>query len=225
MKNEMQTAVNIVKIYGVAKEKGILSINKVDFLSDDLKFMIDIVFECLQKNINIAQLYDIMNNYEGDFENEKIHKLIANGLMCIVAGENIEYLIELEASILGRKYRTEFIEKVEDIIGKEDINSKIIEKYIDKKPFSENTDLLESVLDKSDKIKLALNKMNSKEIKCILMGVSGKSAVTILKVLEELDNRVLKFIDEDLQGNISESEQDIIEAERKFINEINSIVI
>lgn len=218
MKNENEIALNIIELYGVAKKKGIMAIKDLNIENDELRFMFDIMFECVQKGINNQQIYEILNNYDKDFDNKTSHKLIVNGFMCILAGENIEYLIELEASILRRAYRLEFMKEAEKIIEKENIKTKILNKYISKKPYSDNTDLIDRVINESeDDIKNALKKMTNIEIKCIIAGVSGDKAVRILSVL---DNELV-FLDEDLVENINEA--DIINAENKFLDQFKDI--
>jgi len=216
IEKEIQVAIDIVKAYEVTRKKGILAIKDYSFDCDEFKFMTDIYFECFQNALNNNQIYDILNNYGESFENKKIHKLIINGLMCIISGEKIEYLELLLVSILGRDERAEFKKEVEKVIGLERKIDTIRKKYEENKAFSSNTNLLEGILIDTEKIKIALSEMNNTEVKYILLGISGDSAKKIISVIG-MD--MLKIIDEELIENIEE--KDIIDAEKKFLSIIN----
>lgn len=219
MEKEMQVALNVIQVYEAARKDGILVLRDYDFECDEIKFIAEVTLNCLRNNISNGQLYEILNNYEEDFENKKIHRLIVNGLMCIISGDNVEYLKELLASILGRNARNEFLERAEKIAGAEQIKDVIIKRYLEKEPFSENTDLPENLLDNADKIKKALIKMSNREVLYILTGVSGQNVVKLLNVM---DYDLIKLIDEDFANNNQLQERDIIDAERKLVDIINS---
>lgn len=218
IEKEIQVAIDIVKAYEVTREKGILEMKNYSFGCDEFKFMTDIYFECFRNDINNGQIYDILNNYGESFENKKIHKLIVNGLMCIISGEKIEYLELLLASILGRDARTEFKKEVKKVIHSERKMDIIRKKYEEKKAFSNNTNLLEAILIDTKKVKIALNKMSNIEVKYILLGISGDSAK---KIISAIDIDRFKIIDEEVVENVEE--KDIIDAEKKFLDIINEI--
>lgn len=218
MTKEIEVALNVLKAYEYTRKNGILSILKFDFVCKDFEFMTEVFSICLQKKIENNQIYEILNNYEDDFENKKIHKLIVNGLMCILNGDDINYLIELSASIIGKKSRIFFLNSVEENISKSDLNESVINKYNNKQPFSINTNLLKNISLDSNKIRIAINKMNNMEVKHLLIGVSGENAK---KIINELDSDMIRFIEEDAIVTINED--DIITAEKKFISFIENI--
>lgn len=217
MEKEVNIAVVLIRAYKVSQQQGLLALREFDFKFEELKWMADKMFDLLHKNIHISQAYEILQNYGKDFKEESVHKLIVNGLMCIFDGQNINYLIELLASILEANNRDKFMEEIKGIIKNDtDIIAEIKKKYLKKKPFSINTDIPLESLPSGTKIKAALEKMTGKEIKGILIGMSGDSAKKVMDLVDEYE---LKLIDEESHEDIDE--QYIINAKNKFIACIN----
>ncbi|MCH5186546.1 MAG: hypothetical protein J1F64_10575 [Oscillospiraceae bacterium] len=211
MEKEMKTAENIIRAYKLSREKGILALRNYDFICEDFKFAANIALDCLQKNLTPEQIYEILNNYKSDFENEIIHKLTVEGIMCIIAGDSADYLKELTASILGKKYRNDFLRTADGILPCENTKEAVIKKYCDKQAFSQKTDLLKDKLNDREKLKSALSKTDNKDIHAVLTGASGETAK---KILDVIDFDLLKAINEDSFEEIDENT--VIIAENKL---------
>jgi len=118
MEKQIKIAVTLVKAYEQARQKGILALRQFDFESEQLQQMMELTFELLlNKELHPQQIYEILQNYGEDFEDKTMHKLIVNGIMCIIAGDPVNYVVELLASILGLKNREEFIREIKDLVG------------------------------------------------------------------------------------------------------------
>lgn len=214
MGKEIGVAANLVRAHKLSQERGILALRQFAFESEELRWMTNLVFDLLNKNISPSQIYEILQNYGDDFEEKRIHKLIVNGLMCIIGGESRCYLIELLASIIGIKGRDAFLHEIADILQNENGAEQLTaQKYLEKAPFSANTDISEEDLQCKEAVKYALSQMNSKEVKGILIGVSGKSAQKLIDVIDPFE---LKLIEEEVLENVSE--QFILDARNKLLH-------
>lgn len=216
MEKEFGVAIEMTKAYKEAQEHGILAIEKINYNYSEIKSLLDIMLECINKDIQIDNIYEILQNYGEDIENKKVCKLIVNGLICIIAGQNVQYFIELSASILGVNKRKKYIEKAREILKIPDLNEQLLIKYTAKKAFSEKTDILDEVEWDVKKLKKALNMMNNKEMKIILIGVSGETA---RKLINLFNIHLLKYIDEEVIEELNE--EIILDVERKFIYFLN----
>lgn len=217
MEKEICVAIDIVKAYKLSQERGLLALRQFEFEFDELRWMTNMVFDLLNKNIHISQIYEILQNYGDDFEEKRIHKLIVNGLLCIFDGQSIAYLIELLASIIGIKGKDKFLHEVDNVLKNDGYSMQPIEKkYLNKEPFSANTEISINDLQCNETVKSALSQMNSKEIKGILVGVSGESAQKLINMIDSFE---LKLIDEEVLEDTSE--QFIIDAKNKFMNYLN----
>lgn len=117
------------------------------------------------------------------------------------------------ASILEANNRDKFMEEIKGIVKNDaDTIVKIKKKYLGKETFSINTDIPLESLPSGIKIKAALEKMTGKEIKGILIGISGESAEKIMDFIDEYE---LKLIDEESYEDIDE--QYMVNVKNKFI--------
>lgn len=213
MKMELEAAIFLVKSYKVAKEDGLFKLREFDFKYEVIKNLARIAFECLHKNLQFDQVYEILQNYGETTEDKVLHKLAVNGIMCIIDGQNEQYFLELLSSIIGLDQREVFIEEAEKILNVNMNNNNLFNKYISKTPLSENTDILKDRIIEKNKVKNAISKMNAKEIKGILCGVSGKTAEQLIDLMDPYE---LKIIDEESVDDMSE--HDFIKIQVKFLD-------
>lgn len=180
-----------------------------------MPFAIHFFLQSFMKRMDFELTFQLLENYVETLPDEEHREgyMIAHVLKRIASGENPVILQEMIASYVGIGYW----EKLEDtnrrVRGKRD-REEIIDKYRDKKLYSEKTDLMERFEMVGDfEIKVILRNLDNETLTAALCGASGKIVVGFLM---NLSDRLLYFVSEDID-NWKGTEEDILKAQRRVL--------
>ena len=203
----------------VSRKEGLLALEErmkqYEGESKFLRFAIHFFLQSFMKQMDFELIFHLLENYVTTLtpEEQKEGRMIVPMLKRIAFGENTEMLREIIASYIGVGYweKLEATKRTEQ--GKK-TRDEIIEKYRNKKLFSEKTDLLERFEAVSDfEIQVILRNLESETLTVALGGASGK---IVVKFLKNLSDRLLYFISEDID-NWSGTEENILKAQRQVL--------
>lgn len=195
----------------LARREGLLALEpaiKKDKPDVFLEFAITFVLDNLRKGMSPEQIAEYLRNYakaEDNSQNaERRYKMIIDVLMAIISGENPEVLRELIASYLGKDLRNKFMRNEEDKPSVEEI----LACY---KTKAYRVGLLEELADMEDSVlRTVIRNIDNVTLATALAGASGTVSV---RFLNNLSDRLMYFIHEDIQA-VQAGEEEIREAQR-----------
>lgn len=215
----IKIAKNILKLAETSRQYGLLALGdalkNLDSKHEFLDFAVNFILKACYNKIPPEQVFDILNNYADSSYCDDVtgYKLIANGMTCILSGESIEYIMEVMCSFLGLSMRTKIISN-NTFDYSEDYVSKVIEQYKYKVEYSENTNILNELLDVDDwLIRLIIKRLDNKTFISAMVGASGE---IVRKFYMNLNNTLISFLDEDVKA-WNGTEVEIVDAQRKII--------
>lgn len=206
---------DLLRCSEVSRQQGLLALEReiAGFRGDSefLSFAIRYILQAFMKQMDVGRIVILLNNYAGTLPGEQNEgPMVVAALEAIVSGESPDLIKEVIASHIGMDYW-------EKIIGNkslQDRRDEILERYRDKKPYSEATDLLEDFAELGDfEIQTILRNLDNDVFTAAICGASGAVAV---RFLANLADRVLAFISEDID-NWKGTEEEILEAQRKVV--------
>lgn len=178
-----------------------------------LAFAIPYISNLFMMQMELEPSFRMLGNYVSTLpEPERAEgHMIVEVLKMIFSGERPEIIQETVASHIGMDYRER-----RGTMSKIPKNSRqdIINKYKDKKLYSDNTKLLEEFVHLGDfDIQVILRNSDNTTLTAALVGASGGVAV---RFLSNLSDRMLYFISEDMdvwQG----TEEEILDSQRRLL--------
>lgn len=209
--SDFELGLRLLEYCELARREGYLALEpaiKKDKPDVFLEFAIMFVLDGLRKGFSIEQIMVYLKNYASAESNEENHsnryQMITDVLMSILSGENPEVLKELIASYMGRELRSKFMNGEENKLSREEIL-----KCYTRKAYCVN--LLEELADADDAVlRTVIRNADNVTLATALAGASGTICV---KFLENMSDRLLQFLHEDIQ-TVQVREQEIREAQR-----------
>lgn len=215
---------DLLKCAEISREKGLHAMQAaacgLKSESAFLAFSISYLMYLRAKGTAPERSFEFLGNYaEALPEAERREgRMTVEALKMIFAGEDQETLSELVASCIGMEYRQRG-ERMGEILKY--TRQEIIDRYADKKMYSDAANLLEGVAKLGDfEIQTILRNMDEATLTAVLAGASGQVAV---RFLSNLADRVLYFIHGDVE-RWNGTEEEILEAQRKVL-EIGSFCL
>ena len=220
----LNIAMDLLMCARTAREQGLLALENLipKFISGNefLCFSVKLIPELCQIG-QIARegqwtklIHNLLYNYVDALpESErKDGKMIAETLICILSGDREEIVREVIASHLGMEFRDKL-----SIFAqyKEQCKEDILAEYKEKAVFSADTNLLEALADASAlQIQMLLRKL---DVITLVSALAGSSGAVVIKFLENLSDKLLIFVDEDIRrfsggtGEIVKAQQRVLE--------------
>ena len=183
--------------------------------SEFLPFAIRFFLQSFMKGMEHELIFQLLGNYVMTLsvEEQREGHMIVHVLEKVASGAHPELLREIIASYVGVGYW----EKLEDTRRGEQgkrTRDEIIEKYRNKKMFSEKTDLLERFESVGDfEIQVILRNLDNETLAGALSGASGK---IVVRFLMNLSDRLLYFVSEDID-RWNGTEEAILKAQRRVL--------
>lgn len=208
---------DLLKCSEISREKGLLAMEEQAAGSESgsrfLAFAVPFILDGFMKQAEPERVFRLLDNYaEALPEPERAEgRMIADVLRAVFAGEGPEIIQEQIASHIGFEYRDKM--KCASM-GQERKRSRqeILDKYADKKQYSDATDLIEPLAGLGDfEIQAILRNLDNVTLTAALSGASGK---VVRKVLANMADRVMYFISEDMD-HWKGTEEEILAAQRK----------
>lgn len=216
---------DLLKCSEISRAEGLLAmedyIPKLKSGSRFLAFAIPCIMNFFMEQLALDDAFQILENYVTTLPEEERQEgnMITMVLRKIFAGENPKILQELIASFIGMDYR-ERDGRISEILKY--TRQEILDQYIGKKTYSENTDLLEEFVHVGDyEIQLILR--NIEDVATLTAALAGASGEVARTFLSNLSDRLMYFIHEDLQ-QWKGTEEDILAAQKKVL-EIGSFCL
>ena len=215
---------DLLKCSEISRAEGLLAmetyIPKLKGGSRFLAFAIPYIMNFFMEKIALDDAFQFLENYVTTLPEAERQEgnMIAAALRKIFAGESPKILQELIASYIGMDYseKNGIMSEMLKYTRQE-----ILDQYKDKKPYSDNTDLLEEFVHVGDfEIQLILRNLDTVTLTAALTGASGEVARVFLANLSE---RLLYFIHEDMK-QWNGTEEDILAAQKKVL-EIGSFCL
>lgn len=208
---------DLLRCSEISRAEGLLAMESaVSQLKGDSKFLafaISFTMDLYMKKAGVELPFSLLENYAAALpaENQTEGRMVTAVLKKIFSGESPVIIEEWIFSYIGMEYR----EKKSAISENLRLNrQEILEKYMEKKMYSDHTDLLESFADLGDfEIQTILRNTDNETLTAALAGASGS---VIIKFLSNLSDRLLPLISEDLdswQG----TEGEILDAQQKLL--------
>lgn len=214
----------LLKCSEISRAKGLLAMEEaaVKFKSGSrfLKFAIPYIMNAFMKQMDMDLSFRLLENYVTtlpETEQREGH-MIAAVLKMIFAGVGPELLQEVVASYIGLDYREK-----KGCMGEilKYTRQELINKYKDKKLYSEATNLLEELAHLGNfEIQVILRNLDNLTLTTALAGVSG---AVVVAFFSNLSDRILYLISEDME-HWQGTEEEILEAQRRVL-EIGSFCL
>lgn len=203
----------------ISRKEGLLALDdRMKIYEGESKFLpfaIHFFLQSFMKHMDFELTFQLLENYVETLAVEERREgyMITDMLKRIASGENTEMLREIIASYVGVGYWEKLQDTKRGEQGKRN-RDEIIEKYRDKKLYSDKTDLMERFEMVCDfEIQVILRNLDNETLTAALCGASGKIVVVFLMNLSE---RLLYFVSEDID-NWSGTEEDILKAQRRVL--------
>ena len=214
---------DLLKCAEISRAEGLLAMEEAVSRLNSSKFLlfaIPYIKNLLMMQVDLDVSFRLLENYAQALPEaeQREGRMIAAVLKMIFAGERPELIQETVASYIGMDYREKsgYMREILKYTRQELIN-----KYKDKKLYSEATDLLEELVHLGDfEIQVILRNLDNLTLTTALAGASGE---VVTAFLSNLADRILYLISEDMelwQG----TEEEILEAQRKVL-EIGSFCL
>lgn len=206
---------DLLRCSEVSRQKGLLALEEeiADFQggSEFLPFAIRFFLQAFRRQMEPDRVWELLCNYAKTLPEEQNEgSMVVEALSAISSGEHPELIKEITASYIGIHYR----EKIMSDTSVERSREEILERYRDKKPYSEATNLLEDFNRLGDfAIQTILRNLDNDTFTAAMCGASGKVAVCFLS---NLSQRMLVFTSEDMD-NWQGTEEEILTAQRKVV--------
>lgn len=215
----VETGEELLKCCEISRKEGLLALEdemkRYQGSSSFLPFGIHFFLQCFMKRMDFEFTFELLDNYAETLPEEERGegRMIARVLRRMASGENPEVIKEVIASYVGIGYW----EKLEDMnmaAGNKRTREEIIEKYRNKKQYSERTNLLECFKEVGDfEIQVILRNLDNETLTAALCGASG---LIVTGFLANLSDRLLYFVSEDID-NFSGTEEEILRAQRRVL--------
>ena len=178
-----------------------------------LAFAIPYLMNFFMEQMALDDAFQLLENYVTTLPEAERQEgnMIAAVLRRIFAGESPKILHEVIASYIGMDYseRKGLMSETLKYTRQE-----IMDQYKGKKPYSDNTDLLEGFIHVGDyEIQLILRNLATMTLTAALAGASGE---VVRAFLTNLSDRLLYFIHEDMK-QWNGTEEDILTAQKKVL--------
>ncbi len=219
----LNIAMDLLMCAKTAREQGLLALENIipKFISGNefLCFLVKLIPELCQigqitvEGQWIERIHNLLYNYVETLpESERKNgKMIAETLIYILSGEREEIVREVIASHLGMEFRDKLSVFAQ---YKEQRKEDILATYKDRVIFSSGTNLLEVLADATAlQIQMLLRKLDVITLVSALAGASGAVAE---KFLENLSDKLLIFVDEDIK-HFSGSAEEIVKAQQRVL--------
>lgn len=215
---------DLLKCSQISRAQGLLALEAaVPQLRGNCRFLafaIPYLLNLFMKQLEPGQCFRLLENYVStlpETERDEGH-MIAEVLQMIFSGERPEIIQETVASHIGMDYRERKGTISENL---KNSRSDIINRYLEKKLYSDDTDLLEEFAALDDfAVQVILRNTDNVTLTAALTGASGSVAV---RFLSNLSDRMLYFISEDME-RWQGTEKEILDAQRKLL-EIGSFCL
>ncbi|MDE5589170.1 MAG: helix-turn-helix domain-containing protein [Acetatifactor sp.] len=208
---------DLLKCSEISRAEGLLAMEsyvpRLKGGSRFLAFAIPYILNLFMKQLESEEAFRFLENYVATLpEAERPEgSMIAAVLRKIFSGESPEILQELIASYIGIDYR-EKNGRMSEMLKY--ARQEILDQYMDKKIYSDNTDLLEELVHVGDfEIQLILRNLDTVTLTAALTGASGE---VVRAFLANLSDRVLYFIHEDMK-QWNGTEEEILAAQKKVL--------
>ncbi|MDE7325250.1 MAG: helix-turn-helix domain-containing protein [Lachnospiraceae bacterium] len=222
-----ETAEELLVLSEVSRQKGLLAmeeeLKRYQGESSFLKFAVGYFLNAMMENIIPDQIVGMLNNYAATlppFEQAE-GRMITEVLGRIVSGERKELIAELAASYIGVGYR-EKIGGSRILLNREMKREELIAKYGGRVVASGRTALLEELAGVGNfEIQVLLRNLDNATLTAALCGASG---AVVTKFLENLADRVLVFICEDMD-NFKGGEEEMAAAQGRVLELFRNIQV
>ena len=214
---------DLLKCAEISRAEGLLAMEEMAPKLKSSKFLvfaIPYIENLFMKQADMDLAFRLLENYAAalpETEQREGHMITAV-LKMIFAGERPEILQEAVASYIGMDYREKrgYMREILKYTRQELIN-----KYKDKKLYSEATNLLEEFVHLGNfEIQVILRNLDNLTLTTALVGASGGVVVAFFS---NLSDRILYLISEDME-HWQGTEEEILEAQRKVL-EIGSFCL
>ncbi len=206
-----EIALQLLKCCNVARQYGLFAMEECaikEQMDEFLVFCTGFILAGMRKGISVEQIFELLHNYADNGVEVSYARMVVVTLKYIVSGENEEYLKEVLASFLGRNMREKLLQKE---LGLSVKREEILNGYREK---TASTELLEELLNcTEEQVRFLLKHLDSDVLVLALADASGELCV---RFLSNLSDRMLSFIDEDIQKCEATPEQ-ILEAQREVL--------
>lgn len=210
-------AEDLLKCCDVSRAKGLIAMEeevpRLKSGSRFLAFAVPYICYLFMEQADPELAFRLLGNYAGALpkaERTEGHMITA-ALKMIFSGERRELIQEQIASYIGMEYREKW-EGMGEALRR--TRKEILERYKDKKLYSDATDLLEGLVHLGNfEIQTILRNLDNGTLTAALMGASGG---VVTAFLSNLADRVLYLTGEDMarwQG----TEEEILAAQRKVL--------
>ncbi len=215
----VEVAEELLMCSEISRREGLLALDEriksYEGESKFLPFAIHFFLQSFLKQMDNELIFRLLGNYVTtlSLEEQREGTMIVQALEKIASGAHPELLREIIASYVGMGYW----EKLEDVRrgeqGKQ-TRDEIIEKYRDKKRFSEKTGLLERFETVGDfEIRVVLRNLENETLVSALNGASGS---VVVRFLMNLSDRLLYFVSEDID-RWKGTEEEIVKAQYRVL--------
>lgn len=206
---DFEVGKKLLEYCALSRQEGLLALEeaaKQEKTEAFLEFAVTFLLDGMRMGFNHSQLFGWLHNYAAKEKKQDRCQMICDALQLIFSGENEVFLRELIASHLGKEFRSRLVKGMEHKESREEI----LKKYIAR---TATVALLEELADCDDRsIQIILRSLDNVTLIRALAGASGK---VCRKFLQNLSDRLLFFIDEDI-CQYSGSDEEIREAQKRI---------
>lgn len=216
----------LLKCSEVSRAEGLLALENLPGLKDKSRFLAFAIsymlnfFSVRSEQLDLDFIFRMLKNYVYTLpmsERAEGH-MVVDVLRTIVSGEHPRVIQEMIASHIGMDY-SERMGTMGKLLKLD--RQDILDKYNNKKIYSDKTDLLEKFVNIGDfEIQVILRNSDNVTLTAALAGASG--AVTV-RFLSNLSDRMLYFISEDMDIWHG-TEEEILDSQRRLL-EIGSFCL
>ncbi|MBQ9120111.1 MAG: helix-turn-helix domain-containing protein [Lachnospiraceae bacterium] len=189
---DFEVGKTLLEYCALSRQEGLLALEEAagrEGTEAFLSFAIGLLLDGMRMGFSHGQLFGWLANYAAKEKHPERCRMICEALQLIFAGENEVFLRELIASHLGKEFRSRLVKGVE----RKESREEILKKYI---AVDATVDLLEELVDLDDRsVQLLLRNLDNVTLIRALAGASGK---VCRRFLQNLSDRLLYFIDEDI---------------------------
>ena len=217
--NRYFVALEMIECCKIARNSGLVAVEealkgKEESVYSFLRFAVRYLLDGSQKNMSLTECKEYLIRYAESEKDIRTALMISEVIVLIFSGENEENVRELICSFLGRKYAGLVLP------DKQIDRSKRIESLSLYDTGFANTGILDELITKEDyHIQLMLRQLDNDEFVQAFIGTSKEIRT---RLLQNLSDRMIIFISEDIRNCDVESER-IQSAQNKMVRIINSL--
>ena len=207
---DFEVGKTLLEYCALSRQEGLLALEeaaKKENTEPFLEFAVVFLLDGMRMGFNHSQLFGWLQNYAEKEKRKDRSRMVCDALQLIFSGENEVFLRELIASYLGKEFRNRLVKGMEYKESREEI----LKKYIAKTPAVALLEELAVCDDRS--IQIILRNIDNVTLIRALAGASGK---VCRKFLQNLSDRLLFFIDEDI-CQYNGSDEEIREAQKRIL--------